>query len=58
MIDVKLYNVVYKLSFTNRIKDLEPPYYYVGSKSNCRFVDGKILDKNNNHITALLKVKR
>ena len=34
---------VYKFSFTNRIKSSTMPYYYIGSKSNCVLVDGKLM---------------
>jgi hypothetical protein len=33
---------VYKFIFTNRIKANTPPYYYIGSKSNCELVGGKL----------------
>lgn len=38
-------NIVYKITFVNRISNGVMPYYYVGSKSNCEFVDGLIYDK-------------
>ena len=37
-------NIVYKITFLDRKENNEPPYYYIGSKSNCVFVDGQILD--------------
>lgn len=39
-------NVVYKLSFINRINAKTPPYYYIGSKTNCTFDGTNIIDKN------------
>ena len=33
---------VYKFTFTNRIKANTPPYYYIGSKSNCELIDGRL----------------
>jgi len=36
---------VYLLSFTNRLKQNTPPYYYVGSKSDFSFTDGRLYDK-------------
>lgn len=40
-------NIVYKITFLDRKENNEPPYYYIGSKSNCVFVDGQILDNKN-----------
>lgn len=39
-------HVVYKLTFTHRMSQNLPPYYYIGSKSNCTFFDGKMVDKS------------
>ena len=41
-------NVVYKISFLDRIRDNKPPYYYIGSKSNCTFDGTNIIDKRGN----------
>ena len=41
-------NIVYKIIFTKRKTEKNYPYYYIGSKSNCEFIDGKIIDKRNN----------
>ena len=41
-------NIVYKLTFINRLKTNIRPYYYIGSKSNCSFVDGVIVDNKTN----------
>lgn len=38
-------NIVYKLIFKSRLERGEPPYYYIGSKTNCSIVDGEIIDK-------------
>lgn len=40
-------HVVYKITLTERIKNNQLPYFYIGSKSNCRFEDGKIIDNKN-----------
>ena len=37
-------NFVYKIVFNDRIKNGTPPYYYIGSKTNASYVDGKIID--------------
>lgn len=50
-------NIVYKITFTERKKNNILPYYYIGSKSNCNFVDGKILDKNNNEYIGSSRYK-
>ncbi|ULA51778.1 hypothetical protein RPN226_gp021 [Escherichia phage vB_EcoM-RPN226] len=39
-------NFVYKIVFNNRIKENTPPFYYIGSKTNASYVDGKIIDSN------------
>jgi hypothetical protein len=38
-------NIVYKLIFNRRRENNQMPYFYIGSKSNCSVVDGKIIDK-------------
>lgn len=38
-------HIVYKITFNNRKDKKEYPYYYIGSKSNCQFIDGKIICK-------------
>lgn len=38
-------NIVYKITFVNRKQSNTKPYYYVGSKSNCEFIDGVIYDR-------------
>lgn len=37
-------NIVYWLEFSQRIKNKTPPYFYIGSKHDCAFEDGVILD--------------
>lgn len=37
-------NIVYKFIFVDRIENKSPPYYYIGSKTNCTVKDGKIYD--------------
>ena len=39
-------HIVYRVIFSDRIKKSTPPYYYIGSKSNCCFDSGLIYDKN------------
>lgn len=39
--------IVYKFINKTRLKNGTPPYYYIGSKTNCAFVFGKIYDKFN-----------
>ncbi|ASD52021.1 homing endonuclease [Pseudomonas phage PspYZU05] len=39
-------DVVYKLTFINRIKEGTLPYYYIGSVSNITLIDGKMIKKN------------
>jgi hypothetical protein len=39
-------NFVYKFTFEQRLKNKTPPYYYIGSKSNSKFINGFIIDKN------------
>lgn len=41
-------HVVYKITFKKRLQDNTPPYYYVGSKSNCTYSDGVLYDNRNN----------
>lgn len=38
-------NVVYKMINQTRLKNNTPPYYYIGSKTNCTFENGIIFDK-------------
>jgi len=40
-------NIVYRLTFNKRKLENIKPYYYIGSKSNCQFKEGLILDKQN-----------
>lgn len=40
-------HIVYKLTFTKRKESDIKPYYYIGSKSNCTFVDGCIYSNGN-----------
>jgi hypothetical protein len=35
-------NIIYKITFHERLENKTPPYYYIGSKSNCNFKDGVI----------------
>lgn len=37
-------NIVYWFTFNQRIKDKTPPYFYIGSKHNCLFKNGVIID--------------
>ncbi|WVX87539.1 homing endonuclease [Vibrio phage EniLVp02] len=37
-------HVVYKVVFNDRFKSKTPPYFYIGSKSNCTVSNGVILD--------------
>lgn len=39
--------IVYKIIFTNRLKNGIKPYFYIGSKSNCSFLNGKMIDSRN-----------
>lgn len=39
-------NIVYRLTFNKRLANKEEPYMYIGSKSNCHIVNGKIVDSN------------
>lgn len=42
-------HIVYKLIFHNRIRINTPPFYYIGSKSNCSIsANGFIIDKHGN----------
>ncbi|ALY07081.1 hypothetical protein VmeM32_00092 [Vibrio phage vB_VmeM-32] len=38
---------VYKLTFIDRLSKKTPPYYYIGSKTNFRIVDGVIYTNRN-----------
>ena len=40
-------HVVYKITLGDRIKTQTPPYFYIGSKSNCRFDGEFIYDRRN-----------
>lgn len=42
-----LKNIVYKFTFNDRIVNKTPPYFYIGSKSNCYIKDNLIYDKDN-----------
>lgn len=42
----KLINIVYKFTFTERLKNKTPPYYYIGSKTKCYIRDNKIITAN------------
>lgn len=39
-------DIIYKITFKDRVKNMTPPYYYIGSKSNCDFIDGVIFSKD------------
>lgn len=43
-------NIVYLITFTDRLNRNLKPYYYVGSKSNCNIIDGKIVSEKNNRV--------
>ena len=38
-------NIIYKIKFLDRIEQNIKPYFYIGSKTNCTFVDGFIIEK-------------
>lgn len=40
-------HIVYKITFSDRKENKQYPFYYIGSKSNCKYVDGKIIGSNN-----------
>lgn len=40
-------NIVYWFTFTDRVKNKTPPYYYIGSKHDCTFINGVIFDNRN-----------
>lgn len=35
-------DIIYKIIFKDRVNNMTPPYYYIGSKSNCEVKDGVI----------------
>jgi len=39
-------DIIYKITFMDRVKNMTPPYYYIGSKSNCDIVGGVIISSN------------
>lgn len=39
-------DIIYKITFMDRVRNMTPPYYYIGSKSNCDIVDGVIVSSN------------
>lgn len=39
-------NIVYKITFIKRIKNNNPPFYYVGMKTLCDYKHGKVIDKS------------
>ena len=50
-------NIVYKITFLERKENNTPPYYYIGSKSNCEFVSGKIYESNGKEYTGSSRYK-
>ena len=38
-------NIIYKISFVENIKSNTLPFYYIGSKTNCKVIDNKIIYK-------------
>lgn len=46
IVGVVVVNIVYKLTFIERLREGKKPYYYIGSKSKCSVTDGVIYDKN------------
>lgn len=40
-------DVVYWFTFQNRVRNKTPPYYYIGSKHNCKIVNGVIISSRN-----------
>jgi hypothetical protein len=39
-------HIVYKITFNDRKDQNKYPYYYIGSKSNCQFINGKIIGRD------------
>jgi hypothetical protein len=39
-------NIIYKITFHQRLENKTPPYYYIGSKSNCKFKDSVIFSNS------------
>jgi hypothetical protein len=35
-------NIIYRIVFESRFQRNEKPFYYIGSKSNCKFIEGKL----------------
>lgn len=50
-------NIVYWFSFMNRIENKTPPYYYIGSKTNCSLKNGRIIDSKGNEYWSSCKQK-
>lgn len=51
-------DIVYWLTFTNRVQNKTPPYYYIGSKRNCTIVNGIIIDDKNHEYWSSCKQQR
>ena len=39
-------DIIYKITFKDRLNTMTPPYYYIGSKSNCEVKGGVIFSSN------------
>ena len=50
-------NVIYKIIFIDRLKSNIKPYYYIGSKTNCSIINGKIIDSVGNEYYGSSKYK-
>lgn len=51
-------NIVYWFTFTDRVKNKTPPYYYIGSKHDCTFVNGVILNNKKREYWSSCKQER
>lgn len=51
-------NVVYWFTFETRLKNKTPPYFYIGSKHNCAFENGVIIDSHNKEYWSSCKQPR
>lgn len=50
-------NIVYKITFLDRIEKNEPPFYYIGSKTNCTVINGVIFDRKGNQYKGSCRSK-
>lgn len=51
-------NIIYKITFHERLKNGTPPYYYIGSKSNCNFEGGVIFSNNGKEYWGSARYKK